>query len=175
MEPRIQHLWGKMMEVHYCSHCQGKANSSTFCLIGICHINFQLIWLLRTSYQIGQFALKRQYYEITCNWNWIYNNPLFSEISLLHKTYRQDKWESLPLHLSFFFLTDGADLWNFPEGCYIFSVMCGVIPRLPLGTSDLNSKLCFMGQRTTGVLLLRIGRKTTEWVHRPLDLDFTTN
>ena len=78
------------------------------------------------------------------------------------KLNRQDKWESLPLHLSFFFLTDGADLWNFPEGCYIFSVMCGVIPRLPLGTSDLNSKLCFMGQRATGVLLLRIGRKTTE-------------
>lgn len=61
-----------------------------------------------------------------------------------------------------FFLTDGADLWNFPEGCYIFPVMCGVIPRLPLGTSDLNSKLCFMGQRATGILLLCIGRKTTE-------------
>lgn len=42
-----------------------------------------------------------------------------------------------------FFLTGGADLWNFPEGCYIFSVMCGVIPRLPLGTSDLSSKLFY--------------------------------
>ena len=64
----------------------------------------------------------------------------------------------VPLHLSFF-LTDDADPWNFPGGCYIFAVMCGVIPRLPLGTSDLNSKLCFMGQKATGILLLCIDRK----------------
>ena len=66
------------------------------------------------------------------------------------------------IFLFFFFLTDDADLCNFPGGCYIFAVICGVIPRLPLGTSNLNSKLCFMGQKATGILLLCIDRKNTE-------------
>ena len=88
---------------------------------------------------------------------------MFSEISLLHKTNRQDKWGiSTPTSFYFFFLTDDADLCNFPGGCYIFAVICGVIPRLPLGTSNLNSKLCFMGQKATGILLLCIDRKNTE-------------